>query len=387
MALRLPNWEDLSKDEQVPIANLPLNGKYIVTGGPGTGKTILALYRAAKLKSANNDGNSSVSFLVYNKTLRDYLKQAVKEVGLDESDVNNWHPWFYKYYPTIAHSSVPEVKPYEPDWDIINENNHVFSKTQFNHLILDEAQDLPKDLLRILHQVSKFATVFADDNQSINRKSTVIAEIVNLFDAQGKRYHLSRNYRNSKQIFNVANLFYTGNRNEIPAECYRNGVSPVMLKGNFQSIIQFISNFADNDPTKNIGVFLPRIEAVNNYYKALSKLCKSAVVQFYAHNNTQDFDFNNTGVKVISYSSSKGLEFDAVFIPEIDTDFFLSSDVTLSNQLYVCSSRARSELFFSSEKDSNSSHYFKLLSTNRELLEWRELTSGSASKNRSSDIF
>jgi len=40
MPLRLSNWEELSRSKQIPIINLPLNQTYIVTGGPGTGKTI-----------------------------------------------------------------------------------------------------------------------------------------------------------------------------------------------------------------------------------------------------------------------------------------------------------------------------------------------------------
>ena len=40
MGINLPKWEELSKDEQIPIVNLPLEGNFVVIGGPGTGKTI-----------------------------------------------------------------------------------------------------------------------------------------------------------------------------------------------------------------------------------------------------------------------------------------------------------------------------------------------------------
>lgn len=50
MGIRLPAWNELSKDEQVPILNLPLDKNCVVLGPPGSGKTVLALHRAARLK-------------------------------------------------------------------------------------------------------------------------------------------------------------------------------------------------------------------------------------------------------------------------------------------------------------------------------------------------
>ncbi|HOP61704.1 MAG TPA: DUF2075 domain-containing protein, partial [Candidatus Saccharicenans sp.] len=67
MGIKLPKLEELSPDEQLEVTNLPLDCTYVVTGGPGSGKTILGLYRAKALMNDNSQCN--IMFLVYNKTL------------------------------------------------------------------------------------------------------------------------------------------------------------------------------------------------------------------------------------------------------------------------------------------------------------------------------
>ena len=47
MSLYLPKESDL-KDKQKDVLNLPVTDNYLVVGGPGIGKTVMAIYRAMK---------------------------------------------------------------------------------------------------------------------------------------------------------------------------------------------------------------------------------------------------------------------------------------------------------------------------------------------------
>lgn len=49
MAFKLPKYSDLT-DEQRVIVNLPLDKNHLVTGAPGTGKSVIAIYRVSDMQ-------------------------------------------------------------------------------------------------------------------------------------------------------------------------------------------------------------------------------------------------------------------------------------------------------------------------------------------------
>jgi len=392
MGIRLPKIEELSRDEQIEILNLPLDRTYLITGGPGSGKTILALYRALQLKEAYKD--LSITFLVYNRTLFKYLKKAIDELGLNEiSEVKTWHSWFYGFYREATGLSAPEIKKFCPDWVKILNNRSIFKNSYFDHLIIDEAQDFPAPLLDILSSMSENATIFADDHQKINdstykysNNAAKVLEIQRLFRAEDKRYHLSRNYRNTEEIYKVGRLFYTGDPKDTLPKLYRRGEKPRLIKADFDDITDFIANYADNNPGQNIGVFLPAgkhcRKNIIKYYNTLKEKCDEASVQFYLSNqgrywnkneHKDEFDFEEDGIKIMTFLSAKGLEFETVFIPMIDDEIFDISSDTLMNQVYVCSTRAKESLIFSYENERSKSFVIRTLKENAELIENGEL--------------
>jgi len=389
MGIRLPRLEELSRDEQIEILNLPLERTYLITGGPGSGKTILALYRAAQLRNKYKDLN--ITFLVYNKTLHRYLEKALRDLGLDDvSKVKTWHSWFYHYYKERTGASVPEIRPYCPDWETIFKNEIILLKDKFDHLIIDEAQDFPEPLLKILSNMATNASIFADDHQQINDQDyksgynkAKIMEIQKIFRAEDRRYHLSRNYRNTEEIYKVGRLFYTGDAHDLSPRIYKKGELPEVIKAGFEEITDFIANYADNNPEKNIGVLIPPKQScrqtIQKYYKTLKEKCSEASVQYYISNksfgwnnkkNSENLDFDDDGIKIMTYLSAKGLEFETVFIPEIDDELFDNVDEILLNQLYVCATRAKEHLYFSYENEKSSSFVIKKLKESKTLVEF-----------------
>ena len=69
--MRLPAFEDLSKEQDL-IYNLDLDGNYLVSGPPGTGKSVMALYRAQVLTFDDREP----ALLMYNNVLQQYTAQA-----------------------------------------------------------------------------------------------------------------------------------------------------------------------------------------------------------------------------------------------------------------------------------------------------------------------
>jgi len=394
--LKFPIWEELSKDEQVPIYNLSLDKNYVITGGPGTGKTVLAIHRAARLKDEVGEGK--VKFLVFNKPLMLYLKRVLEETQLkveDENDsfdvdVQTWHSWFYGFYSRFMNSPVPQKRDYEPDWNrIMNDSRFVRlinETTLWDHLIIDEAQDFPLELLEILKRLSKNVTIFADPNQSILSNDTNIAEILRIFEAGERRFYLTRNYRNTFEIYNVGKVFYTGEPSNLPGQPIRTGNKPrIIAYENEEVVYKRIKNYAENNPTSNIGIILYDFKNAKDFFNNLKKyidkkICK---VMLYRHSrNIEDyFNFDEPGIKIIYNWVMKGLEFDTVFLPRLtDIDFILKDplDPLKINQIYVATTRAKNDVFYFYEKDKEDLSFVirKLkLKENRNLVEW-EVSNG-----------
>jgi DNA helicase IV len=383
MGLRLPTWQELSKDEQIPIVNLPLTKNYVVLGGPGTGKTIMALHRASKWKDSlevaeNSGSEQKILFLVYNRTLRQYLENALATLGIDESKAKTWHSWFYNFYRRETGESVPEIDRYKPDWnEVLSRFEKTPDKNYIDHLILDETQDFPEELLKLLSKVCKKASIFGDQNQAIISESTT-THFTNAFNAGGSVYYLTKNYRNTVEIAKVANIFYTGDPDDIPALSKKRGSKPVVYKcSSYEKCIELISNYADNNPSLTIGVLIPNKGRVNSnikkYFQDIDNNTEVLVQQYLSNNKNNHFDFETDGVKILSYATAKGLEFDTVFLPEIDNPKIDDpNDLRIGNALYVASSRARTKLFYLYTNNDSTSFVIEKLNENKELLDWKQ---------------
>jgi DNA helicase IV len=357
MSIRLPSYDELTQDEQRPAYNLPLNRNYLVKGAPGTGKSIIALYRAARFKDKGS--SADVKFLVFNKTLRKYLEQAVVQLDLANSSVDNWHRWFNNsfmpwYNRTFsAHLTIQDTfDGKDPGWDTICANVQRMLVDQrpenWDHLVLDEAQDLPSGLIRLLSLLTRSATIFADQHQRIleSSRESIIQDIMNYFSIdQGAVYYLTRNFRNSEEISKVAQSFYVGLTGDLPAHAFHHGPKPrLTLSTGIDATAELIANIADNNPGSHVGVILPPTKSLQAYYKAVSSKTDTAAVQLYQTTDRDDrFNFDETGVKIMSYNVMKGLEFDFVIIPELSAYADNEHD---HNILYVASTRAQRELIY-----------------------------------------
>jgi len=67
----IPPPSDLS-DRQWEITDLPINGRYLITGGPGAGKTVIALRRAEYIMKDNP--GAKVATILFTNALHDYFK-------------------------------------------------------------------------------------------------------------------------------------------------------------------------------------------------------------------------------------------------------------------------------------------------------------------------
>ena len=96
---QLPTYQDLSGEQQ-NVYELPLDGTYLVTGPPGTGKTVMALYRAQQ----HNRAGRTVVLLSFGRMLNDFMGEGARQLGLGPTQVMAYTLWLNVSSTVMSHS-------------------------------------------------------------------------------------------------------------------------------------------------------------------------------------------------------------------------------------------------------------------------------------------
>ena len=372
MAFELPKLVDLT-DDQLTILNAAYDKNMIVGGPPGTGKSVLAIYRAADLSNKRR----KTLLLVYNRPLKFYISTAVDSLHIT-TEVSTYHAWLNEMYKNVIQKNAPK---WNFDWDF-NAVCEDFKRlgTIYDDIIIDEAQDFPIELIKALTYVGKHISCFMDVKQRIfSSRHASYADIATTLGIR-TMYTLSDNFRNTEEIFNFAKLYNSEIDDDILT--MRNGEKPLFAKVNsLDQVYETIQNIVDNNPARTIGVFTNygKQEEVSDSIRKLvgSKVSVRAYDGNSANSNLWKINFDNNGVFVLSTGTMKGLEFDVVVIPRVDGLKRKKDKELDSNTFYVAATRASEDLYCFYETDQQSSSYidvFGPLNLARDLVDWEDLT-------------
>ncbi len=353
---RLPGEEDLNKDQDRVLA-LPEDGQHLIVGGPGTGKSVVALLRALKYQD-NND----YVFLVYNHVLEKstcmLVDTRLRGTTLPKFIYKmHWH--FFKEY-------MPELEKYKPDYNtLINKIDELGCEERTQHLIIDEGQDMPPKYYQAL-QYAGYINFFivADQNQQITDDNSNRQELTdNLGLAPKDVIELKINYRNSHPIAFFASHFYTDKGSPPPDLPNRASLDTPSLYTRLtdKNIATMILREADKDDRKLIGVVVANEVMRDSYVNSMRNLELSLdnsppVVSTYSSKEKKSvsIDFSQGGIVILNDKSIKGLEFDIVYIILDGFKIYNNDQTSMKKRLYVMSSRAIEKLSLVSAQDNSS---------------------------------
>jgi len=247
---------------------------------------------------------------------------------------------------------------------IVREKKGKFPKWDF--VVIDEAQDLTPVALALAVELCKspqgvFLT--ADASQSIYNKGFAWKNVHSSLNVRGRTRLLRRNYRTTRQIAEAAHNFVRGtgvaDEEALKQEYVRVGPKPSIFKGqNADAMFRWLAisiKAACHDLRlpSNAAVVLTRT----------NDLAKEAAAQLTAHGllakyvSGRDLNLQESGTKVMTIHSAKGLEFPIVALPYFEDGVFplpregaTSAEMQeLENQelrlLYVAWTRAMYRLF------------------------------------------
>ncbi|QIW15688.1 hypothetical protein A4G20_04755 [Pasteurellaceae bacterium RH1A] len=376
---RLPDADELNRD-QIYVRDLPLDGVHLIVGGPGTGKSVMTLLRAGRLERAKKD----YIYLAYNKLLIQSSVQMTQSFLKEGLKIAQWQSWFCQYvrqYLDLDNIPTKEGASSKFDWDWQAVLAHIdslpFEKLEIAdkpYLIIDEGQDMPPEFYRALISIGfENFYIAADQNQQITERNSSIKDLKDEFSLEADEVnYISMNYRNTSRIAKLANEFYTdeaSNKPEIPDR--DNELIPVLYTyHNPELIYQKILNTMTLDKSKLAGVICPNNKIREQFYKHLKNNEKGILVRTYAHGIQESLNFNQGGIIVINGQSCKGLEFDYVFLGDVNKYYFNPNDpkiVSDSKKLfYVMTSRPKEQLILLQHGEE--SHIKSILPDNENIL-------------------
>ncbi|HET8930094.1 MAG TPA: NERD domain-containing protein [Acidimicrobiales bacterium] len=189
---------ELTEEQYEVLDGLGENRQALITGGAGTGKTVLATERVRRLADLGEDAR--VLFVCFNRPLGDAL--AAEFDGNPNVIAGNFHRLVRN---TLAEAELPFPKPVTPEWwahDAISQFPDAAAKLGFevDAVVVDEGQDFRPIWWDALQMVMRdpddgWFYVFADAQQAV-----YVDDWSPPFDGRVTRWTLSKNCRNTDEI-------------------------------------------------------------------------------------------------------------------------------------------------------------------------------------------
>lgn len=383
--LRLPGVHELTKEQELS-RSLDLEGLHLIIGGPGTGKSVVALLRVKQLV----EQKKPYVFLVFNLL----LKHSCSLLANEALEAVQWQSWFISLYKKLYSVGVPRLalepkQNYAPfDWGKIHIHiqENPLKSDALPYLVIDEGQDMPIEFYQALMMLG-FENVFvvADQNQQIidgNNSSRQDLQDALLIEPEAV-IELTTNHRNYYGVARLAREFYTGDPAspppELPPPAKHNAFKPILFhygQSQFELMCKRVLNIADAKPSYLIALITPNHRVREKYVEKLSELASKLsdnppLISTYQHGSGENIPFDQGGIMVINAQACKGLEFDMVFLADIDQYIISGGEPdNLKRLFYVMSSRAIERIILLSTQEKNYQAQ-PFLPTDQNILEWK----------------
>ena len=340
----------LTNNQIRALDSLKNSRRMAISGGAGTGKTVLAVEKAKRLA---NEGFKTL-LTCYNRQLGDHLSIICEDI--DNLDVMNFHQLcfshFHKFRKVTGRDVLIEAKQTLPGKDEMNVQwPTALSYTaddpdfQYDAIVCDEGQDFKDEFWFAIEFLLKNYDksplyVFSDENQNIYSRSSN-------FPIEEEPYLLIDNCRNTKQIHNLAYTYYKGD-NVNPPNNHGNEVKVISANSidqQVKKIVMEITNLISKENVRPIDISVLTVQSFDEDYRY--SLLKSTSLPGKSKWIVKSFQESNE-VLIDTVKRFKGLESEIVFLWGVD-GIDLNQDDEL---LYVGISRAISMLYLVGNEES-----------------------------------
>ncbi|MFF4559471.1 DNA helicase [Streptomyces sp. NPDC001435] len=342
------SYLDLSPRQRDSLDGLPFDGSHLVSGPPGSGKSLLAAQRAIMLALTG----TQVTLLTRSNLLRQSLAAVVHAMGPRDRSVRvaTAHAWLTEWFGGRA----PAAADGTYDWEACYDRAAELGVDPDITLVVDEGQDLPPEFYRLLRLLQARVTVYADECQRLTDANSTLAEIAQRL-GRCTRHDLDGNHRNTRQIASLAAHFHTGS--DLPDLPEREGPVPRLHRLPHKGAADLLILLAQQHPQHSIGVIVNSKHTQFSLLGSIEHRAPRLKPQLYTsmakEGRYRTLDLGRPGIVLVHRASAKGLGFDTVVIPDAHTDAAADpTSAALRMTYYVLATRARRELHLAYEGES-----------------------------------
>jgi len=370
----------------------------LIRGVAGSGKTLILASRAKLLTKEHPDWK--ILILCYNISLANSIQQMVTHMLNEPEDlfdfdftsesvdvqknnknviVRNFHAWL-KNDLRIKEQQISDM--------IVKLENHEAILPKYDAVLIDEGQDFEPDWLRLvsllINEETQSLLLVEDRAQSIYKRKRSYVQDTGL-NFRGRSKVLSINYRNTSQIVKFAWDFYRKHsifkdkvvnrevEGEIiaPQSTKRKGPEPGIVRSrNFYDEMKIVARQIQRlHKNKKVPLqemlILYRVKRNLKYpiVDIIKRTLSEADIDYYwiteNDQSKRSFEKEDGKVKISTIDSSKGLDYQAVFIVNVDSmPFPLEDDEEREVSLfYIGMTRAKEYLCLSYSDESKFTKY------------------------------
>ncbi|MEZ2739331.1 3'-5' exonuclease [Comamonas jiangduensis] len=367
---RLPDIMRVMDLQQEQLARSLGDGHRVIHGVAGSGKTMILGYRAEHLAQAQGPGSKPILVLCYNEPLAVKLAAQLDTKGLSERvHVRHFHKWVRDQL--VAYHQLPDYAERWPVGKKMEEyvrcvisgvdKGHI-PAGQYHAILIDEGHDFAPEWLKLITQMvdphTNSLLLLYDDAQSIYRRSGKMGFSLKSvgIQASGRTTILKINYRNTRQILQLANkvagsiLQPEDAKDEdsipllAPMGCGREGPQPIVI--NLPSLPERAAKIAE---------LLADQHAQGHAWGDMAVLCRDwdgmdicsralarKGLPHHVRKKSGDFQPQDNTIKVMTMHASKGLEWPVVAVLTSEVKEKMSQeDLEMESKLaYVAATRS-----------------------------------------------
>ena len=331
----------LTESQSLVLRGLFKQRRLRVSGGAGTGKTLLALEAARRM--ATEPGGARVLLMCYNRRLASYLAAEVAAWEGATADVAHFHRLCYRGYQALGKQmQVPAEQPAALEfWEheapsVLFDALAEGALEPWDAIVVDEAQDFSSEWWTVLEQGALRDPeqgrlyAFLDPAQKIFERATGRT-------ARPVHYELGTNHRNTRQIAEVVRKLGQVELEPHPQAPEGQSVDSYFDRGSgaLRKLDDIVRQLVERDrvaPDQIVVLGPHRSDKEGSTLHGVSALGGVEL--------TTDHEQRAGKVLASTISGFKGLESDVVVLVDIDPD----DERCSRGARYVAASRARSKL-------------------------------------------